>query len=205
MTTNAGADSSRRNGAISRGPRTKVGKARSAANSWRHGFSATGRPPVAAPEIRKLAEALVEKCNDRDLFEQALIFSECELRIARIHEKMIYAIERLLVQELRSHSSGVRGMEAGFKTILIRDGIRDEIAAYVSNGQGTRTEMGTIIPDGFIDRFCAWTSRTESEAVLEAGADLARLTRYERLAFARRRKAFMEFLRIRFELRNRAA
>ena len=82
MTTEKQISANRRNGVLSRGPKTAAGKAKSSRNAFRHGLSlSASRNPAVAQHIRELAQALTD---DPERFSQAMLAAEGEVDLARV-------------------------------------------------------------------------------------------------------------------------
>jgi len=85
-------EASRRNGSLSRGPRTPEGKSRSSQNSRKHGFTATSFAVVRLEDLHEVARlredlvALYQPVNSQELFalERAALAQQAILRAARL-------------------------------------------------------------------------------------------------------------------------
>jgi hypothetical protein len=84
MSTSARVKSSRSNGALSRGPVTAAGRARSSQNSVRHGLrAAPGRilPHESAEELAALSERWFKSLQPRDEAEDELVTDLVKARL----------------------------------------------------------------------------------------------------------------------------
>ena len=82
MTTEKQILANRRNGVLSRGPKTAGGKAKSSRNTLRHGLSiSASRNPAVARQIEQLAQTLT---GDPGRFAQAMLLAAGEVDLARV-------------------------------------------------------------------------------------------------------------------------
>jgi len=82
MATDRQIAANRRNGALSGGPKTRAGKARSSRNAVKHGLSIPiARDLASAREIEMLARRLAQ--SGRGSFWQTRVAAEAELELAR--------------------------------------------------------------------------------------------------------------------------
>ena len=82
MTTEKQILANRRNGALSRGPKTVEGKAKSRRNAFRHGLSKNAaQNPALARLIEQLAQTLTD---DPGRFAQAMVLAAGEIDLARV-------------------------------------------------------------------------------------------------------------------------
>ena len=101
MATDRQIAANRRNGALSRGPRTPEGRARSSRNALRHGLSIpVSRHKARIREIETLARELAAGGGDR--LDQARIAAEAELELVRVRE----AYEAVLTRAAASGAAG---------------------------------------------------------------------------------------------------
>jgi hypothetical protein len=82
MTTEKQILANRRNGALSRGPKTVEGKVKSRRNAFRHGLSKNAaQNPALARLIEQLAQTLTD---DPGRFAQAMVLAAGEVDLARV-------------------------------------------------------------------------------------------------------------------------
>jgi hypothetical protein len=186
----------RANARLSTGPRSGDGKARAARNALRHGLSlGSGALAELAPEIARLAVSLAGEGADptrRELAGQAAEAHLDLLRIRRMRRALLASALAALEQEGRaqveadrqgaagSRSAGPAGparqsfltMLRGIAAAHRASGDEDPRAGYLA-GQ-TAGQTAPTAPVGKMDQLLR---------------EMARLERYERRAFSRRKRA----------------
>jgi hypothetical protein len=199
----------RRNGRKGRGPTTAAGKAQSSRNALRHGLAAISRShPNHRGEIEDIARRIDPDGSNPLKFEQAIIIAENELILRAVRAQRVGVIDRMrdvLVRPLaerdrkalRLGKARIREAQEAFdKLVEIYpltategvNGVEFEIAKALVD-EGDANEVPIARPG-----YMSTEERDEVDALREAMPDLARLRRYERRAWSRRRTALQRFI-----------
>lgn len=188
----------------SRGPRTAAGKAASCRNAFRHGLAVFSRKkPALFRQIEVMAKAICQGDNDPLLFEQALLIAENELLLLQVRAQRIAVIERLRDPQAIALAKGDNFLALGRARSLQFD----IAAAKLAMMEAELAKQGKYLDDLQYDQpgelmTCAnWPApplaRDEYEAMRMAMPDLGRLSRYERRAWSRRKRAVRKLTAIR--------
>jgi hypothetical protein len=167
------------NGKKSRGPQTWAGKMRVRYNAVRHGLSTIQQSnPVYANEIAALVKALCEGVDEYPmLVEQAVLIAESMVVLRYVRLEQAATIDRFrdrsVVDRRRSGPTVARARATG----------------RLRKTAGARARRKV-------------NERDEDEAIRAAMPNLKRLSRYERRAWSRRKRARRRFNEIRSQLIN---
>lgn len=94
MTTERQILANRRNGRLSRGPKTAQGKRQSSRNALRHGLSIkAARDPALARQINELAHVIADT-SDPARFLKAMQVAEGEVELRRVREVRTASLDR---------------------------------------------------------------------------------------------------------------
>ena len=205
MTSEKKIAANRINARKSRGPRTAAGKDRVSYNAFRHGLAALKHlDPMLSRDIDLIARAMCGDDIDPLLFEQAMVIAENEMVLRCIRVERVAMIERLrdiaaapLVKR-DNRTARARGHETELACVALEP-MRARLGAML---QEERTK-----PYQAHDREAAELAlnptpleeRDEVDAMREAIPDLNRLTRYERQALSRHKRALRRFMDVKFK------
>lgn len=182
MTTIRQRRANRANARASTGPQTKAGKARSAANSLRHGLTiSVWSEPALAPQAEAIALRIAGPNAEATALEWARRIAEAQVDLNRVRSLRRQAIANMLSDPLCDSPYGP------MQRIRLINRFLD------------RLERDTFTPDdiGTMDEVLH-PKPLEGDAKLakilvDSDGDIARLDRYERRALSRRKMALRNF------------
>jgi hypothetical protein len=209
MTSERKIAANRINARKSRGPRTAAGKGRVSYNAFRHGLAALKHlDPMASRDIDLLARAMCGDDFNSLLFEQALVIAESEMVLRCIRVERVAVIERLRdiavapLAKRDDRRTRVRARARGRETELACVELEPMRARLDAMPQEERAKLDDAY-DGEAAELASKPTpqegRDEIDAMHEAMPDLKRLTRYERQALARHKRALRRFMEIKFK------
>jgi hypothetical protein len=172
------------------------GRARSAENALRHGLNRVSRRhPLYQEDIYTIAKMMCADDGNPELFEAAVRVAECDvlIREARLYRhRMVlrlldaYSLPLGAANEERKNRVEMfdKKIEAGAKLVKIAPG--------KSSAPEERTEFNALAKEYFF-----WPKdRRPEEALTLAVPELIRISRYERRAWSRRKRALLAFMAI---------
>jgi hypothetical protein len=198
----------RRNAKKSTGPRTSAGKLTVSRNALRHGLAALrhldARP---ARDIDLMAMALCGDGVDQPLFEQARLIAESYLLLQRIRDEAVGLIERLRNRDAVALAHETFRLQK--LRVLAREAQSDAAFAELQERQERFNRLSGEEQARLLDEYeqeleklqsqpAPIEERDEGAALMAALPDLEGLARYERRAWSCYRRAFRNFLAIKF-------
>ena len=153
------------------GPRSRVGKACSARNAFRHGLAvAVLSNPNLRNEVHELARRIA--AGDDRLFEPAMYVAEAQIDLVRIHQARSMALTHSLADPNYMSKKDLRKLIWANAHIVFKD-----------------NQDAAVIPPFIIDY---WSQSPKERAIriyLDVAKELQALERYERRARSRRKFA----------------
>jgi hypothetical protein len=195
----------RLNALKSSGPRRAASKARVSNNAYRHGLAALKHVEAGLPrDIELMARALCGDDMNPLLFEQARVIAASQLLLQCVTAERIAAIERLRdlkavplaarVGCIKRAKARGREFERAFAEL---EQMRAKFDALSEEERARLFDEDEKEEDRLASKPARIEERDEVEAMREAVPDLERLTRYERRAWSRGRRALRQFMDIR--------
>ncbi len=169
----------RANAQASTGPRTGLGKSRSARNARRHGLTVPAcSDPTWSAEILELAQHLVGPSADCELLESARRFAAAQIDVWRVQR----ARHLLLLRGLSRNDYYPKSIGEFRRTItLMKEALRLE------------AKLGFPVPMHIPIPHPAKGARKFARVIADLSRLLATMDRYDRRARSRRRQALREF------------
>jgi hypothetical protein len=171
----------RANAAASMGLKTKAGKARSAKNALRHGLNVlVATDPALAPQAEAIACKIIGSDMNPEALEWARRIGEAQVDLNRIRLLRRDAIARML--------SDPHG-EAPLRIMHVR--LLGRFLERVERGMICPVDVETVdhaLHPKFVDEDAKLAG-----ILVATGGELARLDRYERRAFSRRKSAIRAY------------
>jgi hypothetical protein len=110
MATDRQIAANRRNGALSRGPKTAAGKARSSRNALKHGLAIPiSRDRATARKIRRAAQQMAPSAVG-DSIRNAQIAAEANFELARVRAAFEAVVARMSISKRRMLDPGIRAV-----------------------------------------------------------------------------------------------
>jgi hypothetical protein len=186
------------------GPRSMVGKGRVSANALRHGLAALKHCDLMRPrDIDLMARAMCGDDVDPLLFERAQLVAESELLLRCVRAERIAVIERLRDITAVALAARDESLARANARLLELDLAAAELEQMRARFDAKTVEERTKLEEEYIRELDELESkpalvkeRDEVDAMHAAMPDLERLARYERRAWARRKRALRNFMDI---------
>jgi hypothetical protein len=105
MATDSQIAANRRNGALSRGPKTAAGKARSSRNALKHGLAIPITRDRAARKIRRAARQIAPSAVG-DAIRNAQIAAEANFELARVRAAFEVVVARMSISHMSNAGPG---------------------------------------------------------------------------------------------------
>lgn len=206
MTSERKIAANRINARKSCGPRTAAGKGRVSRNALRHGLAAMKHvDPVRLRDIELMAKAMCADDTNPLLFEHALVLAESEMVLRCVRAEKVAAIERLrdvtavpLAKDNRIALAKAKMRELDLAWAALEQ-IKVRFSAMTKDERTKLEEEYERQAAQPAPKPMLIKERDAFDAMREAVPDLDRLVRYERRAWSRRKRAFRNFMDIKFK------
>jgi hypothetical protein len=169
-------------------------KAKSAQNALRHGLTTVSRPhPAYHDDIVQLALLMCGDGTDPALFERAAEVAECDILIREIRQYRDRVLERFVDPESWPTAWASKERK-GRLWRMTRAQTKAEGVLAAHPQAGTSPEERAKFDELMKEYWTVGKDRAPDDVVFMALKDIDRLSRYERRAWSRRNRAFLQYL-----------
>jgi len=169
---------------------------RSAQNALQHGLTrVSSRHPLYREDIYAIARLMCGEDGRPDLFETAVRVAECDVLIREIRSYQTQLIARL--RDPQCYPIPLAGFERKLRLAahraILEMGERLEKAVPSRNAPPEKKAEFDKLADEY---FAVCEDRKPETALMLSVPELLRLTRYERRAWSRRKRGFLQFMAV---------
>jgi len=169
-------------------------KARSAQNALRHGLTTVSRRhPAYHGDIVELARLMCGGEDDPALFEKAARVAECDILIREIRQFRNRLLERL--EDPQAYPTGQASKERKLRFSQMNESMaKGEQLMEVHPPPDSSPEDRVKFDELMKEYWAVRKDRDPDDVWFMALPDLVRISRYERRAWSRRKRMFMQYI-----------